>query len=174
MTSVLIVAPSSPKGIPAQATLIGNRLRDDGVDVTLLSKASTSCGRLLDTIFRGFVSIPTHKVSQVNVFGGRAFTYESFAILYASLWQKPVVVMIRGGNFPNFVNKWPRWSRFVLGRATKTLVPHDYLRDELSKLGFRIDGVIPNFIELEKYRFRKRSNLTPRFLYLRGNGPSYN
>ena len=35
-------------------------------------------------------------------------------------------------------------------------------------------GAIPNFIELERYNFRKRSLLEPRFLYLRGMHPMQN
>jgi glycosyltransferase involved in cell wall biosynthesis len=62
----------------------------------------------------------------------------------------------------------------VLSKANLILVPHEFLRVELSALGLRVDGLIPNFIELEKYTFRERSRLAPRFLYLRGMHSIYN
>jgi glycosyltransferase involved in cell wall biosynthesis len=54
------------------------------------------------------------------------------------------------------------------------LVPHQFLRSFLEAGGFKVDGTIPNFIELEKYKYRERSSLAPRFLYLRGMHPFYN
>lgn len=174
MKSLLIVAPCSPKGVPAQAALIADQLRQTGVQVTLLSKACSSWGRLLDIVFRGLVLIPSHEVVLINAFGGRAFVYETFVVFWARLWKKPLILMIRNGNTPEFVKKWPTWTRLVFRQPNLVLVPHDFLNEELSKLGFRIDGVIPNFIELDKYKFRKRSILAPRFLYLRGSHPNYN
>jgi len=110
----------------------------------------------------------------VNVYGSRAFVYESAAILYANWWKKRSVVFIRGGSMPEFVQRWPRWTHFVFSKANLILVPHEFLRAELSALGLRVDGIIPNFIELEKYKFRERSRLAPRFLYLRGMHSIYN
>jgi glycosyltransferase involved in cell wall biosynthesis len=118
--------------------------------------------------------MPCHDVALVNVYGSRAFVYESAAILYARLWHKRSVVFIRGGWMPAFIRKWPRWTRFVLSQATVLLVPHGFLFAELSALGLQVDDIIPNFIDLEKYPFRERSQLAPRFLYLRGMNAIYN
>jgi L-malate glycosyltransferase len=51
------------------------------------------------------------------------------------------------------------------------LTPHGYLRDQLTAAGLRVDRTIPNFIDLERYPFRRRTTLRPRFLYLRGMRP---
>src|SRR5439155_10963974 len=90
------------------------------------------------------------------------------------LWKKRVVTIIRNGWMPRFVQRWPRWANFVLRQSNLVVVPHAFLKSRLSALWLRIDEVIPNFIELEKYNFRERSILSPRFLYLRGMYPYYN
>ena len=174
MKSVFVITPCPPDGLRAQGNAIAEHLRQAGVRTSILSRAKSSWGRLLDIGLRGFFVMPFHDVALVNVYGSRAFVYESAAILYAHWWKKRSVVFIRGGSMPEFVQRWPRWTRFVFSKANLILVPHEFLRAELSALGLRVDGIIPNFIELEKYKFRERSRLAPRFLYLRGMHSIYN
>lgn len=174
MNSILVIAPGAPQGLPTQGFLVAERLCQAGVQTTILGTAKSAWGRLLNVVFRCFLLAPRHDVVLVNVFGGRAFVYESAAILYGHLLKKRVVAVIRCGHMPEFVKKWPRWMRFVLLKPNLVLVPHSFLQERLSNLGLRIDGTIPNFIELEKYKFRKRSVLRPCFLYLRGMHPYYN
>ena len=66
--------------------------------------------------------MPFHDVAFVNVYGRRAFVYESAAILYAHWWKKRSVVFIRDGSMPEFVQRWPRWAHFVFSKANLMLV----------------------------------------------------
>jgi glycosyltransferase involved in cell wall biosynthesis len=115
-----------------------------------------------------------HEVVLVNVFGGQAFGYESLAIWYARLCGRRTVAMLRSGRLPAFVKRHPRLAKWVLSKPDLVVTPSSFLRESLSALGLRIDGIIPNFIELEKYPYRRRAKLEPRFLYLRGMHPQYN
>jgi glycosyltransferase involved in cell wall biosynthesis len=154
--------------------VIAQRLRQAGVRISILSRAKSSLGRLLDIGLRGFCIMPFYDVAFINVYGSRAFVYEAAAILYARVWQKRSVLFIRGGWMPEFIRRWPRWTHFVLSKATLILVPHGFLHAALCAEGFHVDGIIPNFIDLEKYPFQERSQLAPRFLYLRGMHAIYN
>lgn len=174
MKSVFVITPCAPNGLPTQGEAIAKHLHQAGVRISILSRAKSSWGRLLDIGVRGFFVMPFHDVALVNVFGSRAFVYESAAILYARLWKKRSVVFLRGGWMPEFVKRWPRWTHFVFSKANLILVPHEFLYAALSASGLRVDGIIPNFIELEQYKFRERVRLAPRFLYLRGMESTYN
>jgi len=174
MNKILIVTPCVPGGLPTQTSVIAGRLNPAGVRIHLISKARTRVGRLIDVLVRSLWLIPQCRVVLVDVFGEKAFVYESFAILYASLWKRRLVVTLRNGMLPDFINRWPRWTRFVLAKPHTVLAPHAFLQQRLARAAIRIDGVIPNFIDLEKYTYRRRSSLKPRFLYLRGLDPVYN
>lgn len=174
MRDILIVTPCVPGGLPTQSALIAERLRATGVRVRVLPTAKSRLGRLLDVFFRAFWMVSQRDAVLVDVFGERAFVYESFAILCAYVWRRRLVVILRNGMLPDFVGRWPRWTRFVLSRPDTVVTPHTFLRDRLSTAAIRVDAVIPNFIDLEKYRYRKRSTLRPRFLYMRGLDPVYN
>lgn len=174
MDTVLVITPHPPQGLPPQGLLVAERLNEIGVKTSILSRARSGWGRLLDVAFRGLWLVPAHDVVLVNVFGEKAFVYESLVIVYGYLWKRRVVVIVRSGCMPEFVMRWPRWASAVLSRSNLVLVPHGFLRERLSALGVRIDGIIPNFIQLENYKFRERSVLLPRFLYLRRMHPHYN
>ena len=174
MDKLLIVTPCVPNGLPTQGVVIAEQLSRDGVRVQLVSRARTRIGRVIDICFRSPWLAARHPAVLVDVFGERAFVYESVAILTAALLRRRVVAMLHNSMFPGFVARWPRWSRFVLGRASVVLTPHNFLREQLSATGIRVDGVIPNFIQLENYKYRERVAIAPRFLYLRGMHPLYN
>jgi L-malate glycosyltransferase len=171
VNSILVVTHCIP---PQQGSLIAEHLGQSGVQVRVLGKAKSSWGRLLEIVFYSLLLVPRYDVLLVDLFGLRAFVYESVAILCARLWRKRIVAVLRNGFMRDFVERWPRWTRFILSQPNLVLVPHYFLKKQLSTIGLRIDGMIPNFVKLENYRFRERSVLSPRFLYLRGMHPFYN
>jgi glycosyltransferase involved in cell wall biosynthesis len=139
-----------------------------------LGRAKSGWGRLLEVVALSLLLVPRHDVVLVDVFGLRAFIYESVAILFARLWQKRIVAFLHNGHMRDFVERWPRWTHFILSQPNLVIVPHRFLKEQLCPLNLRIDGIIPNFVTLQNYRFRERSILEPRFLYLRGTHPIYN
>ena len=81
MRRLLIVTPCVPGGLPTQGTVLAEHLRDEGVVVTVLSRARSSMGRVVDVFTRGSWLVARHDVVLVDIFAERAFVYESFAIL---------------------------------------------------------------------------------------------
>lgn len=174
MNSILVITHCAPRGLPQQGSLIAEGLRQSGAKVRVLGKAKSGWGRLLEVVSYSFFLVPRYDVLLVDLFGLRAFVYESAAIFCALVWRKRIVVVLRNGLMPEFVERWPRWTRFILAQPDLVLTPHNFLRERLTATGLRVDGIIPNFITLESYKFRERSIIAPRFLYLRGMHPLYN
>ena len=174
MKKILVITPCPQNGLPTQGFIIANRLRESGVSICILSKAQSSFMRFLDMVVRGFLLVPFHNIVFINVYGERAFVYESFLILYSHFLKKINIVFLHSGLMPDFVKRWPRLAKIVLVRSDLVLAPNGYLQEVLTELGLRIDGTIPNFIDLGQYKFRKRAILKPRFLYLRGFWSIYN
>ena len=174
MNRILVVTHCAPQGLPQQGSVIAEGLRQNGVQVRVIGRAKSGWGRLIEIVSYSLLLIPRYDVVLIDVFGLRAFVYESVAILYARLWRKRIVLFLHNGSMGEFVGRWPRWTHFILSQPNFVLVPHHFLRDQLTPLGIRVDGIIPNFIKSEGYKFRQRAVLSPRFLYLRGTHPLYN
>jgi L-malate glycosyltransferase len=174
MKRLVIFTPAPPNGTPTQGALIGELLSNDGVDVRVISRASTSAGRFFDIALRGLFEVACSETVLTNVYGGRAFIHESLAILYARLLRKRSVAVIRGGWLLDFVKRHPFWGRFILSLPDLNVTPHRFLFEGFGKLGIGVGQIIPNFIQLENYPFRKRDKAGPRFLYTRGTHEIYN
>lgn len=172
--TILVVTPCPRKSPPTQGFIIAQRLRLLGFRTSVLSSVQSSLFRALDIVCRGFLLIPFHNVVFVNLYGNRAFVYESLIILYAYIWKKRIVVFVHSGLMPRFIQRWPKLTRFVIYRSDLILVPNGFLKEKFTTQGVRVDGVIPNFIDLEQYRFKERLHLEPRFLYVRGFWSVYN
>lgn len=171
---LLVVSPASTTGMPAQGELLCEKL--DGIDTKteLLGRTGTKIGRFVQIAFKGFAASARADVVLVNVFGYRSFINEAVAILYGRLFRKRLVVVIRGGWFSTFAERWPRLTKFVLSRADLLVTPHEFLSDKLKSVGISVDRQIPNTIEIDKYEFRRRDGVKPHLLFLRGDHPIYN
>jgi len=174
MNRLVIFTPGPPNGTPTQGVLIGELLASDGVDVRVVSRASTSIGRFFDIALRGLFEVAGTDSVLTNVYGGRAFVHESLAILYARLLRKRSVAVIRGGWLLDFVKRHPYWGKFILSLPDLNVTPHQFLFQGFGNMGIGVGRVIPNFIQLENYPFRMRDRAGPRFLYTRGTHEIYN
>jgi L-malate glycosyltransferase len=171
---VLIITPCAVGALPTQGAALAAHLQQAGFRTTVISRAKSSWGRLLDTAVWGSIQASRHDVVVINVYARRAFVYESVAILAAWWWRKRSIAFLHHGGMPAFVQRWRRWSQWILSLPDVVLVPHDFLAQTLTTLGLRIDGVLPNFVDLTLFPFRERGVLAPRLLYLRGMGSYYN
>ena len=109
-----------------------------------------------------------HDVSVVvvSVFSGRAFALADESLALARGLGIPAVAWLHGGSLPDFAREHPRWVRRALRRADAVVAPTAFLA---RWSGTFVPGtqVIPNVLDLGAYRFRIRSPLQPRLLWMR-------
>jgi glycosyltransferase involved in cell wall biosynthesis len=111
----------------------------------------------------------------VHVFSA---SYSSFllaplpAMLIARAMGKPVVLNYRSGEAPDHLQR-SAIARRTIRRVDKNIVPSRFLVDVFH--GFGIEAaVIPNIVDLERFRFRERDPLRPRLLSTRNFDALYN
>jgi glycosyltransferase involved in cell wall biosynthesis len=111
----------------------------------------------------------------VHVFSA---SYTSFllaplpAIGIARLLGKPLILNYRSGEAPDHLQRSPI-ARAAIARVDKNIVPSQFLVDVFR--GFGIDAsIIPNIVDLERFRFRARDPLRPRLVSTRNFDALYN
>jgi L-malate glycosyltransferase len=112
-------------------------------------------------------------VQCLQVFGGPSFLVEDLASWLGRQFGQRLVMVLRGGAMPEFVARYPAWSRRVLGRAHALVAPSPFLAQALSRYGFDV-RVIPNVLDISAYPYRHRRVLAPRFFWMRAFHPIYN
>ena len=114
-------------------------------------------------------------VDVVHVFSA---SYLSFllaptpAVIVARLLRKPVVLNYRSGEAPDHLNR-SRIARLVLRHVNANVVPSAFLQAVFAR--FRIAAeIIPNIVDLDRFKFRSRTDFGPRLLCTRNFEPMYN
>ena len=111
----------------------------------------------------------------VHVFSA---SYTSFllapwpAVRVARLLGKPVLMNYRSGEAPDHLAR-SALARRTLARVDLNVVPSTFLRDVFAGFGIR-SRIIPNIVDLERFRFRERRPLRPRLVSTRNLEPLYN
>jgi L-malate glycosyltransferase len=94
------------------------------------------------------------------------------AIMAARLLDRPVVLNYRSGEAPDHLRR-SAIARAALKRVDRNVVPSQFLVDVFA--GFGIDAtIVPNLVDLDRFRFRARTPLRPRLVSTRNFESLYN
>lgn len=107
----------------------------------------------------------------VHVFSAGYFSFVLAplpAVLVARLLGKPVCINYRSGEGPDHLQR--SWiARATLARTDTNVVLSRFLRDVFARFGLPAE-VIPNVVDLSRFRFRPRRPLRPRLVSTRNFG----
>jgi glycosyltransferase involved in cell wall biosynthesis len=94
------------------------------------------------------------------------------AMLIARALGKPVVLNYRSGEAPDHLQR-SAIARNTIRRVDKNIVPSRFLVDVFREFG--IDAsIVPNIVDLDRFRFRERDPLRPRLVSTRNFDALYN
>jgi glycosyltransferase involved in cell wall biosynthesis len=111
----------------------------------------------------------------VHVFSASYFSFVLSpwpAVRVAHAFSKPVVFNYHSGEAPDHLRR-SGLARRTLRGVDVNVVPSRFLRDVFAKFGLAA-RVIPNHVDLDRFRFRERRVLTPRLVSTRNFEPLYN
>ena len=99
-----------------------------------------------------------------------------YAVAVATLARRlniPYIPILHGGNLPVRLQRSPRLSRQLFGRAALNVAPSGYLQKAFEQEGYNVVH-IPNALDIEEYPFTPRHKVRPGFLYVRAFSRLYN
>jgi len=111
----------------------------------------------------------------VHVFSASYFSFFLAplpAVLIARLLGKPVVMNYRSGQAPDHLRR-SAVARATLRSVDRNAVPSRFLHDVFGGFGIRSE-IIPNIVDLNTFRFRRREPLRPNILSTRNFEDLYN
>lgn len=109
----------------------------------------------------------------IDVFSGASFVVADVASRLGKRLGKPIVMILRGGALPQFIDRYPQWSRKVLRRSNVLVAPSEFLARVAVKQGLN-SLVVPNVIDLAMYPYRHRQEVKPRLFWMRSFHSIYN
>ena len=162
---------------PGHITTPGETLSDhfsaEGYSVISVSSSLNRYMRLLD-ICNTLIRIRSNiDILIINVYGEHSFVVEDISSYLGKHLGYRILMFLHGGTLPEFIDRFPSWTRRVLGRADALIVPSMFFAREITQHGFR-PWVIPNMIDISAYPFRHRRNLKPHLFWMRSFYDYYN
>jgi glycosyltransferase involved in cell wall biosynthesis len=94
------------------------------------------------------------------------------AIMTAKALGRPVILNYRSGEAPDHLAR-SAVARATLARVDRNVVPSRFLVEVFGRFGIGA-SIIPNIVDLERFRFRRRDLLEPRILSTRNFESLYN
>lgn len=157
---------------PTFIETLGPMLRDH-YDIILRSEKMNPFARIADGVFTFLTNLPKIGVLMIDTYSATNFWYTVLLSTLARVTKKKYILILRGGNLSfRLENNW--WlAKLVFGKAHALVSPSSYLKEVFEEKGFNV-SYIPNFIPIENYTFRKRTNITPSLLWVRALQELYN
>jgi len=121
-----------------------------------------------------FFKIPKYDI--VHTFSASYYSYlftAAPAILVARLFRKQSIINYRSGEAEDHLANWKLTAKPIIRLATAIVTPSGYLVDVFEKFGLKAQAIY-NIVELERFPYRERRELTPVFLVSRLLEPLYN
>lgn len=185
---VIIVAPTAPPpgGMALQAQVLRKHLEQEGIAAEIIP-TNPKLPRLFAglKVIRTAIQSATYlalllqvmpRVAVVHILGASYFYFFARvvpAIIIGRLMGKRVVLNYRGGAGPEFFARygWAAWP--ILRLAQAVTAPSAYLARFFVEHGIACQ-IVPNILELERFKFRSRNVLRPNLLISRNLEPMYN
>jgi len=158
---------------PTTVETLGNRL---AIDINLLraSDKKNKVLRLLDMLFTIWRNRSKIDFVIIDTYSSSAFKFATLGAAFCRMNSIPYVAYLHGGDLPNrFTNSPEASKKYILG-AKWVIAPSGYLASSV-KEHFKAEAkVIPNFIDLENYKFTQRhSQQEPNILWVRSFHSTY-
>jgi glycosyltransferase involved in cell wall biosynthesis len=109
----------------------------------------------------------------VDIFSTHAFWFSFFSIIICKLYKIKYIPVFRGGNLGEKYKKVPRLFHFLFKSSVINICPSKFFFEEFNNTPFT-NKLIPNYIKLDNYSYKNRSEIKPKLLWVRSIHSIYN
>lgn len=159
--------------VTTQGYILATLFEKDGYEVISASSRVGRFHRLLDVVWTVLRNHRKVDVWLLEVYSGLGFVIADIASFLVRLFRVPTIMVLHGGNLPEFGKRHPWWFKRVLRRAAALVAPSSFLAVAIQQDEFVV-RIVPNVIDLGRYAFRLRQKISPKLLWMRSFHPIYN
>lgn len=174
MMRVLQIANYKPGtgGISGQVEKIHTCLDADGIYNAIFSVKGSVWYRV-KAFFRLLTIGREYDVFHIHTCSGYGFISAVIGIIVGKLLKKRLVLTYHGGGGEKFFARHTRLVRHYLLKTDVNIVLSGFIGSAFERFGIPCQE-IPNIIELDAARFKKREEIRPSFISIRTLSPLYN
>jgi glycosyltransferase involved in cell wall biosynthesis len=141
--------------------------------VIVASNKKNKFARLGNMLSALFLKRKEVDVIIIDVFSTTAFYFALGVALMANKLNIPYITILHGGNLPLRLKRNPNMCKAIFANAIHNISPSLYLENIFSKNNYSV-SYIPNFINIDQYKFIQRSILSAKIIWVRSMHKIYN
>ena len=153
---------------------LGLHLEQEGFGVYYASNKKSFPFRMLDMMWSVINYRKQVSYLLIDTYSTKAFWYAFLCSQLARFFNIKYIPILHGGDLPNRLKNNPKLCQMVFANAYQNVAPSGYLKQAFESAGFTNVIHIPNSIEIDKYEFKARTELTPKLLWVRAFASIYN
>jgi len=152
---------------------LSSLLKKEGYEVLLSSSKKNQLLRLIDMLLN--IVKYRKKISYIliDTYSTRNFYYALACSQLSRLFNLKYIPILHGGNLPSRLNSSAKFCDLLFKYSYRNIAPSNYLKDAFENKGYETI-FIPNVLEINNYKFKKREEFTPKLLYVRAFDKIYN
>lgn len=172
---VAVVGNFNPpaSGVRYQAEVLADNFAAEGACVRRVTFQQNRYLRPLWTLGELVLHAGEYDVICIQAFSFGSWINTAVSMFAGRLLGKRIVVVYRGGAFPEFMARYRRVVRPVMRLADQLVVPSGFLDRAMRQHALDAE-VIPNVIALADWPYRRRERLAPALLWVRHLRAGYN
>jgi len=165
----------SKKGKTASTIdILESQLKGLGFWVYSVSSYRSIILRFLDMLWAVFKHRKVVDYVLIDTYSTLNFYYAYAVSQLCRCFKLRYIPILHGGELPKRLVKSPKLSKAVFKNAFKNISPSLYLKSHFEDIGFNNLTYIPNFIEIENYKFQKKTYESINILWVRSFSEIYN
>ncbi len=154
--------------------LLAKKIQQSGQNVLMVSSYKNKAMRLLDMVLGVIRFRNRYQFAHISVFSGNSFVWAETTAWLVKKMKRRLILSLHGGNLPDFSKCYPKRMHSLLSLADAVIAPSNYLKDKLQPFSKKDIHVIPNAVEISRYSYRLRTEVSPRLIWLRAFHSIYN
>ena len=152
---------------------LSNLLKNEDYELLLTSSKTNQLLRILDMLLHIIKYRKKISCILIDTYSTRNFYYALACSQLSRLFNLKYIPILHGGNLPNRLKNSSKLCDLIFKYSYKNVAPSNYLKDAFENNGYET-VFIPNVLEINNYKFKKRGNVAPKLLYVRAFDKIYN
>jgi len=149
------------------------QLKSLGYSIVSASDKQNQLVRLIDMVYNTVKYCRNTNFILIDTYSYKGFIYASVISRICRLLSVPYIPILRGGNLPYRLDKSPNECKRIFSQSFSNIAPSKYLLNEFQKRNYTAH-FIPNNINIGNYKYKCRSFLSPKLLFVRSFDAIYN
>ncbi len=153
---------------------LGVLFENEGYNMVFTSDKKNILYRFLDMFFTTLRHVNKVDYVVIDVYSTFSFWYALLCSQLIRFFGVKYIAILRGGGLPNRIKTSETLSKMIFRNAYKNVAPSLYLLEEFKQKGYENIVFIPNVLEINKYKFKYRTEFKPKLLWVRSFATIYN